>query len=244
MKSENWFASWFDTTYYHTLYKHRDDEEARFFIRNLFENLSLKKDSKLLDLACGKGRHSQIMHESGHTVTGADLSRNSIDYAKQFDSSGLEFICHDMREVIPDRQFDVVFNLFTSFGYFDETSDNLRVISAIHEMLNPKGIFVLDFMNVHKVLDHLIEEEIKEIDGIEFHLTRRFNGKHIFKEIRFEDQGEQYFFTERVQALSKSDFEHLLTENNFEILRTFGGFGLESFEEKTSDRLIIIAKKV
>ena len=53
---KKWFQSWFDTSYYHILYKNRNDDEAQRFITNLVEYLNIAKDQKILDLACGKGR--------------------------------------------------------------------------------------------------------------------------------------------------------------------------------------------
>jgi SAM-dependent methyltransferase len=132
--------------------------------------------------------------------------------------------------------------LFTSFGYFDETTDNERVCNAIAEMLKPDGILVIDFMNAEKVIANLVSKEEKTVDNLTFHITRRYDGKHIFKRIQFEDQGEKFDFTERVQALKLKDFETLLA-NQFRILHTFGSFDLNPFDASTSDRLIIIAQR-
>lgn len=242
-KKKEWFASWFDTEYYHLLYRNRNFAEAERFIGNLTKELDLPEKCEVLDLACGKGRHALTLHKLGFLVTGADLSDNSISCANHFATEGLSFIVHDMREVIPGRKFRAIFNLFTSFGYFNDLEDNRRVISAIDEMLEPGGFLVIDFMNASKVIERLIPKETKEMDGISFHLERRFDGTHIFKNIRFEDDGKAYSFTERVQALKRSDFERLLTATNLQILRIFGDFDLNDFDENQSDRLIIIAQK-
>jgi 2-polyprenyl-3-methyl-5-hydroxy-6-metoxy-1,4-benzoquinol methylase len=242
MKND-WFASWFDTSYYHILYADRNDNEAKEFIINLSKNLNLPAHAKVLDLACGKGRHSVTLNELGFNVLGVDLSANSISEASKNQRDGLLFDVHDMREVLPNQTFDAVFNLFTSFGYFDKTSDNSRVLSAVHTMLAPQGILVIDFMNATKVINSLVTDESKTVQNIEFQIHRKFDGKHIYKNIKFEDEGEKYDFTERVQALKHEDFEELLEENNFGILRTFGDFNLSPFDKDKSDRLIIIAQR-
>jgi cyclopropane fatty-acyl-phospholipid synthase-like methyltransferase len=244
MNKKEWFAEWFDTSYYHTLYQNRNDEEAEQFISNLHHFLQLESGSKVLDLACGKGRHSVTLNKLGLDVLGVDLSPNSISDASQFSTEGLMFEVHDMREVIPNKHFDAIFNLFTSFGYFDEITDNDRVIKAIRSMLREEGILVIDFMNAVRIIASLVTEEEKELDGIVFKINREYDGKHIYKHIRFEDQGQSFHFTERVQALKQHDFIELLTQNKFEIIRTFGDFDLHPFEENTSDRLIIIARKI
>ncbi|MBM3185774.1 MAG: methyltransferase domain-containing protein [Bacteroidetes bacterium] len=242
MEQKEWFASWFDTSYYHQLYNNRNEDEAKLFISNLLDFLKLDKNAKLLDLACGKGRHAKTLNEFGYDVLGVDLSPNSISIASELKNEHLNFQVHDMREPIHGKTFDAVFNLFTSFGYFDETTDNERVCNAIAKMLNPHGILVIDFMNAKKVIANLVSKEEKTVDYLTFHITRQCDGKHIFKRIQFEDQGEKYDFTERVQALKLNDFQTLLAAE-FQILHTFGTFDLKPFDPSISDRLIIIAQR-
>jgi SAM-dependent methyltransferase len=242
MEQKEWFASWFDTDYYHQLYRNRNDEEAKLFISNLLDFIELAPNSYLLDLACGKGRHSKTLNEFGHNVLGVDLSPNSIAIASEMTCDTLNFQVHDMREVLPNQKFHAVFNLFTSFGYFDDTSDNERVCNSMAEMLKENGILVIDFMNAEKVISNLVAREEKIVDDLVFNITRHYDGKHIFKRIQFEDQGEQFDFTERVQALKLSDFESLLADQ-FRILNTFGSFDLKPFDASNSDRLIIIAQR-
>lgn len=243
MEEKSWFKDWFDTKYYHLLYQHRDENEAENFIKTLTHFLQLKKGSRILDLACGKGRHSVILNKLGFEVLGADLSENSIQESKKFEKDGLSFMVQDMRETIPHETFDAVFNLFTSFGYFNDMSDNEKVIHSVFEMLETNGILVIDFMNVHRVLEKMVAEESKEISGIKFELERKFTGSHIIKEISFEDDGQSYFFQEKVQALTKQDFETLLSQRGFSLIHTFGDYGLNTFDKNISDRLILIARK-
>lgn len=243
MASNNeWFSDWFDTPYYHTLYKNRDADEAKFFIENLCAFLKIKPNSSLLDLACGKGRHSVTLNELGHKVLGVDLSQNSISIAKQQERRGLHFEVHDMRKIIPGLSFDVIFNLFTSFGYFDSSIENKQVIFSVANMLYEKGIFVIDFLNADKVVANLVSEEEKNIDGIQFFIKRIVEGEHIYKKITAIDKNETKNFVERVQLLKLGDFEKLLSPE-FNILHTFGSFDLQGFDSISSDRLIIIAEK-
>lgn len=242
MKKAEWFEEWFDTSYYHILYQHRNDVEANAFIKRLVAHLSLKPGSKVLDLACGKGRHAVMFHKLGMDVLGVDLSSNSIQTAKENSCKGLAFDVHDMREVIPTNKFDLIANLFTSFGYFDSQSDNEKMIASITEMLHEKGEVIIDFMNAIKVIEHLVPSEEKLIDGILFSITRRYDGQHIYKDIRFKDKGISHHYTERVQALTQEDFLRFLAKD-FEILSTFGNFKLDAFDPKNSDRLILLARR-
>src|SRR6478735_6007608 len=240
-KSENWFASWFDTPYYHILYKDRDEEEAEFFMDNLVHYLNLPEEAKILDLACGKGRHAFHLNQLGYDVTGADLSANSIAEAKEMATGSLHFRVHDMREQF-DEKFDAIFNLFTSFGYFEDDNDNLKTLTAMRDSLTETGFAVIDFMNVHNVIANLVPDEVKTVDNIDFHIKRYVKDGHIFKEIDFEDQGQKYHFTERVQALTLENFESMMEEAGIYLLDIFGDHKLRKFHKTESERLIMIFK--
>lgn len=239
--SENWFESWFDTPYYHILYKDRDYTEAQLFMDNLTQYLNLPDEAKILDLACGKGRHSIYLNQLGYDVTGADLSENSIIEAKIAENSTLHFSVHDMRMPFEEK-FDAIFNLFTSFGYFENESDNLTTLKAIKDSLSEYGFAVIDFMNVFKVIENLIPEEIKTVENIDFHIKRYHLDRHIYKEITFEDNGKQFHFTEKVQAFELKDFENLMEEAGIYLLDIFGDYKLKKFHKTESERLIMIFK--
>ena len=168
----SWFASWFDSPYYHVLYKDRDDSEAADFMNRLTQHLHLHPTSKILDLACGKGRHSRYLSSLGYDVTGVDLSAQSITYAKKFEKENLNFAVHDMCLPYKKGAFNTVFNLFTSFGYFDNEQDNLRTIKAIKANLSSNGLAVIDFLNVCYVASNLVKQETKIVDGISFDIKR------------------------------------------------------------------------
>ena len=239
--TENWFASWFDTPYYHILYKDRDYAEAQHFMDNLTHYLNLPEEAKILDLACGKGRHSMYLNTLGYDVTGADLSKNSIEAASKYTNEKLHFQVHDMREPF-DEKFDAIFNLFTSFGYFESDDDNVTALKAIHESLTEYGFAVIDFMNVNYVINNLVPEEVKTVEGIDFHIKRYVKDDHIFKEIDFEDNGQKFHFTEKVKALTLSDFEQMMEEAGIFLLDVFGDYKLRKFYKNDSERLIMIFK--
>ncbi|WP_296148810.1 class I SAM-dependent methyltransferase [uncultured Flavobacterium sp.] len=240
-EKNTWFASWFDTPYYHILYKDRDYAEAQVFMDNITQYLNLPDDAKILDLACGKGRHSVYLNHLGYDVTGADLSENSIAEASKFANEKLHFEVHDMR--IPFKQkFDAIFNLFTSFGYFENDEDNSTTLKAIQESLSEYGFAVIDFMNVQHVIDNLVAEEVKTVENIDFHIKRYHKDNHIYKEIDFEDKGEKFHFVEKVQALTLQDFEEMMEEAGIYLLDTFGDYKLKKFFKNESERLIMVFK--
>lgn len=237
----NWFESWFDTPYYHILYKERNDDEAQLLMDNLTHYLNLPEDAKILDLACGKGRHAIYLNSLGYDVTGADLSENSISEATKYANEKLHFKVHDMREPFEEK-YDAIFNLFTSFGYFDDDADNYKTLKAIHNSLTETGFGVLDFMNVDYVLENLVPNEVKSVDGINFNIKRYLKDGYIFKEIDFEDQGRTFHFTEKVQALRLEDFEQMMEKAGIFLLDIFGDYKLRKYYKNQSERLIMIFK--
>lgn len=234
-----WFQSWFDTPYYHILYKHRDYQEAEVFIKNIVTYLNLDKDDSILDLACGKGRHSIFLNSLGYKVTGLDLSKNSIEYAKKHESNSLSFEVHDMRNTYK-IQFEVVLNLFTSFGYFEDEEDNYKVIKTIKSSLKQNGIGVIDYMNSPVVINNLIDHNTFEADGVQFELKRNYENGFITKHIEVKDAEKSFHFKEKVRAFSFADFEVMLKNSGLHLIDCFGSYKLEPFNSKTSERLILI----
>ena len=239
--STDWFASWFDTSFYHILYKNRDHKEARLFMANLASFLKLKKNDRVLDLACGKGRHSLFLNSLGFDVVGVDLSKNSIDYANEFSNETLRFVQRDMRDPL-NLKYDGIFNLFTSFGYFDDDKEDILILNNIKQGLNKDGAFVFDFLNAEKVKLNLVKEETKIVDDITFYIKREIKNGFILKHISFFADNEQHSYTEQVKYLDLSKMTSFFKEVGFTITNVFGNYNLDAYSAKTSDRLIIIAK--
>jgi SAM-dependent methyltransferase len=239
-----WFQYWFNSPYYHILYQERNDIEAEFFIDNLCAFLKPQQNSKILDIACGKGRHSIYLNKKGFDVSGIDLSEQSIKHAKTFENEKLHFFVHDMRKLFYINYFDIALNLFTSFGYFETEKDHVNALKSFRKSLNKDGILVLDYFNSIKVIDKLIPQASKTLNNITFNINKKVEAGKILKHINFEDKGKTYNFEEKVQAFTFTDFERILTKAGMEITQSFGNYNLDAFDEKNSDRLILICKKI
>ncbi len=234
-----WFKEWFDTSYYHKLYEYRNEEEAESFITLLSDYLKLGKGDHILDLPCGRGRHAVFLEQLGYRVIGADLSVNSIKYAKKFENESLRFIVHDMRKPLVNG-YDAIFNLFTSFGYFDDDAIHIEVIKNFKKALKPGGILVIDFLNIFRINKELVSTEVVVRDHINFHISRENRDGFLIKNIEFTDRGHHYHFEEKVRSYSLSDFEHMATEAGLKIISTFGDYQLSPYNKNTSDRLILL----
>lgn len=241
MEDKEWFGEWFNSPYYHILYKHRDHEEAEHFIDNLIDYFGFKETDKILDLACGKGRHSIYLNSRGLNVTGIDLSPQSILHASQFQNSRLSFHVHDMRKVFREQEFDYILNLFTSFGYFDTEKENQDAVCAAAKNLKHNGKLLIDFLNPYKVVHNLVPEEVKTIEGIEFHITKHLSeDDFIVKDIRFSDKGHSFHFQERVKAIRRTKFMDYFETAGLQLQETFGDYELNGYNREQSDRMIFV----
>lgn len=250
-----WFETWFDTPYYHILYKDRDFEEAENFISLLLEELQLPPDSKIIDLGCGKGRHSVFLNKAGYDVLGLDLSKESILHNKQFEihpeagdgRTELKFAVHDMRDeiypAVSSAKVDAVLNLFTSFGYFEDENDDRRVFRSVCNTLNEGGYFVLDFLNETWVKKTLVPQEIQTKGHIDFNINKRIVDQHVIKDINFTDNGKKHHFYEKVKLHEPSEIEDYGREFGFELVKVYGNYHLEPFDPETSPRCINVFRK-
>lgn len=240
----SWYASWFDSEYYHLLYQNRNDNEAEVFLNNLKLALPDFEGKSALDLCCGKGRHARWMHKNGLKTTGYDLSKNSISEAKKLGPLDIRYKVMDMRDPLGSESFDFVFNLFTSFGYFEEVDDNYRVIAQVYEALKPGGYFIQDYLNPKGVLSSLIAKEAIQRGSITFHIDRFVDEENFLcKYISWEDQNQQFEFTERVFLFSPNQMDEMMS-GIFEKVELFGDYHLGPMDEPVSPRQITIWKKI
>jgi SAM-dependent methyltransferase len=169
------------------------------------------------------------------------LSENSINLAKKHENDTLHFEVQDMRAAFKNK-YDAVFNLFTSFGYFEDDNEDLLILQNIKDGLTKKGVFVFDFLNAALVKENLVAKETKVIDNITFNITKEIINGFILKHISFFADGKNHSYTERVKYLDLKKMTSYLEKVGFKIEHTFGDYQLNSFNSKHSNRLIIVAK--
>ncbi len=237
-----WFKTWFDSEYYHLLYKDRDQTEAENFVKKIYQYLSPSTNQTMLDLACGKGRHSIHLNKMGALVEGCDYSENSIRHAKQFENDRLQFFTHDMRNELP-KPYDYIFNLFTSFGYFETLDEHQTTLRNIYNGLNEKGLFIFDFMNTEYVLNHLVAEETIQKESVYFHIKRELIDGVITKNISFEENGNLHEYREEVRALHPNEIVDMMKNCGFSVQEKFGNYHLAPFDLHTSNRFILVLSK-
>jgi len=241
-KVDTWFEEWFNTPYYHMLYGYRDDKEAEAFLHGLMQYLPLDAGAKILDLACGKGRHAKYLASLNFMVWGVDIAEESIAAAKLAECEQLHFEVHDMRNVYKKAYFDAVFSLFTSFGYFETKAEDVQVLQGIKEDLKAGGLFILDFFNAAKVKPMLPHHATKQVDDYFFETHKMEKGGRVVKEITVTHEGKVKHFKEQVYLYEEAELREMLLSVGLEVLEVFGNYQLGS-RDASSDRCILYGRK-
>lgn len=241
-----WYKDWFNSGEYLQVYKHRNEQDADKLLKLIFDNLEIADGSKILDAACGAGRHAIHLAEKGFDVTGFDLSETLLEIAKNNARQKKlipRFIKSDIRKFLLNETFSLVINLFTSFGYFEEDEDNFLFFKNAYQMLDSEGYLAFDYFNANYLVNNLIPETVKNIDGLEITERRKIKNNRVNKDILIEKEGNSKTFSESVKLYDADlllDRFHKIGYKNFKI---FGNFNGTDFNQETSERLIIICQK-
>ncbi len=241
-----WFKTWFNSEDYLTLYKHRDDEDAQRLIKLVFNNVDGHKLANVLDVACGAGRHSIIFAKKGLKVTAFDISKNLLKIGKERagkDNLKVDFFCGDVRKVCLKKQFDIVINFFTSFGYFENDGDNFMLFSDAYDYLRKDGYFCFDYFNIEYLKNNLVPLTVSEEAGISITQKRKISGNRVIKEIMISSSEGSNKFYESVALYSRSRIETEMKNRGFIIGNEFGDYYGSYFNLNESPRLTIFAKK-
>jgi SAM-dependent methyltransferase len=227
------------------LYNNRDDREAAAFIDKLLAYLQPLPGAEMLDVACGRGRHAKYLSDKGYNVTGIDLSIESINAAKKLENEHLSFFQHDMRLPFWVNYFDIVFNFFTSFGYFETQRDNDNALRTLANALKPGGRLVLDYLNSNYVASHLVTDEVKEKENVVFDIRRELKAHKFMKQISILDKEKmrRATYTESVNAFTREEFEAMFAKQGLKITEIFGDYHFNSYDEQRSPRQVIVATK-
>lgn len=244
---KTWYRNWFNSPYYHQLYFQRDEQEAAAFIDRLLVKLNPPSNAAMLDVACGRGRHSIHLASKGYLVTGIDISDESIAEAKKHETEELEFFVHDMRLPFRMNYYDLAFNFFTSFGFFRTRREHDNAIRTIAQALKPGGSFIIDYLNAHYIENHLQYKSEFQKDDVTYYITRWLDETHFYKKIVIEDEAnlqEPLEFVEKVAKFSLGDFNDMFSFYDLQVQEVYGDYHFEPYHVTNSPRLIILAKKL
>ncbi|MHC1737036.1 MAG: class I SAM-dependent methyltransferase [Ignavibacteriaceae bacterium] len=242
-----WYDRWFNSPEYISVYKHRDSAEAEKLVNLILKRINPPPLSKIIDLACGFGRHSISFAEKGFNVTGIDLSKTLIEIA-QTDSLerklSIRFIQHDLSTLLPSHEYFMAVNLFTSFGYYTEDDKNFKIFSIANSQLTDEGYFVFDFFNSEYVRENLREKDEKEFNETKIVQTRKTKDGAVHKTITLTKGDKTNKYDEYVKLYSPDILTSELTKSGFRILDLYGDYNGSNFHIKESQRFLALCQKV
>jgi len=243
---KDWFKIWFESDYYQQAYNHRDENDAKVLCELILNSVQLHPKAKILDAACGAGRHYINFAQKGFSVFGFDLSKNLLNVAKrncELKNIQANFFCADIRKVFLKSKFDLITNLFTSFGYFESDKENFSFIQNAYELLKENGYYVLDYFNENHLRKNLLEKSYKKNNEVVFFENRKIINGRIEKIIKIKNPESEIEFIESVKIYSFEQLKTEITKIGFELVKTFGNYSGEKFDIENSQRLIMIFKK-
>jgi SAM-dependent methyltransferase len=216
-----WFEEWFGEEYLR-LYPHRDNAEAERAVALILATLPFTPGWRVLDVACGAGRHTRAFTSAGARCFGLDLSATLLRLARQVTDAPL--IRADMRQLpIRSGSMDLTVNLFTSFGYFEDDAQHTAALREMISTVRPGGWFVIDFLNPALVRRGLIPEETVEVSGSRIHVSRTVSpdGRYVCKSIR-SSKGRDY--RERVRLFEPDQMSTMLMAAGVDLKFRFGNY--------------------
>jgi len=241
-----WFKDWFASEEYLNVYSHRNKDDAEALLKLILNNISIPPNASILDSACGNGRHSESLSKLGYNVIGFDLSKTLLQIAqknKLINNSKVKYFCSDIRNISLKKSFDVILNLFTSFGYFKSDEENFKIVEFASKNMINRGYFVFDYLNPKYVENNLIEYSEKNIDTKKIIERRKIQNGRVEKEIEIMDDKFKHRYFESVQLYSFQEILTIFKEFGFHAIKKFGNYGRDIYDENSSERMIIIFKR-
>jgi len=223
-------------------------EQAQHDVEQIFKLLDLKSGLFVLDLGCGVGRHALEFAKRNCKVTGVDRISEYLDQAKETSTQQMldvEWIQADMREFKRDNTFDVIVNLLTSFGYFENPQDDRKVVTNVYASLKSGGRFVLDLMG-KEVLAKIYRDRDwhEEPDGSILLEERNVNSGWDRLDVRWivlkgSERREHRFFH---RVYSANELKTLLVDVGFSQVDVYGSLAGIPYDHH-AQRLVLVAQK-
>ena len=229
--------------HYLEVYSHRDDDSARREVAFAADALGLTPGDHVLDLACGAGRHSRALAALGCRVTGMDLSPELLVSAGAA-AGGPDYVRGDMRSLPFSRVFEVICQFFTSFGYFEDPSEDESVLAEVQRVLRPGGRYLFDYLNTERVVADLVPESTDRMGRFTLHQRRRItpDGSRVEKDVVIREGGTILSeYTESVRLYTSQDVQAMMGRSGLTPLRLYGDLAGAPFRPD-SPRLVVVAR--
>ena len=247
-----WYEEWFNSDYYLQLYSHRDDIEAEACIDLILRASQVRpaKDRQVsvLDIGAGPGRHAIDLARRGFAVTAVDISTPLLHYAHreaEREKVKVRLLQLDMRSLSFDHEFDLVVQLFSSFGYFDTIDEDMAVLRGARRALKGVGWYAIDLMNPTVLHRTLVPKNTRTLDdGTKVTEERAIEGDRVVKTITIAKGKEKHHYHESVHLYSPEQIEWMVREAGFLPTHWYGDYAGQPFDPEKSRRMIVICKTV
>lgn len=246
---ENWYKGFFSKYYLQFLGHKKNSRETKQEVKFICRILGLSKGEKILDLACGSGRHTVELAKRGFNVTGLDFDKQLLGLAKKLAKRNnviLRLIKSDMRIIPYKNEFSAIINMFSSFGYFSQEKENFKVLKAVSSALKKNGLFLLDLPNKNWLLTKVPKK-----------IWQKVKNNYLLEE-RFFDKRRKIYFNKIIVITPHKKIKHIntlmrlydlpeiekkLNDAGLEVLKVYGNYKEEKFKKELSPRMIILAQK-
>jgi SAM-dependent methyltransferase len=241
-----WFKEWFSSPNYLKVYSHRNIIDAEKLLKLIINTIKLEPRAKILDAACGPGRHSLFLKKQGYNVFGFDLSKNLLlEALRNFKKQSLypNLFLADIRNVPLKTKFDLILVLFTSFGYFNTDKENFIFPKLSYKLLNEGKFFVLDFLNKDYLIDNIKPETKRKIEHLEIIERRGILNNRIHKKILVKSGEHWKKFSESVRLYSLEEIQNEFSKIGYRLEYCYGDYNGKIYDRKKSERMILFFKK-
>lgn len=229
------------------LFNEQRQANTKVEIEDVSNLLMIKKGERILDLCCGTGRHCLELARQGFDVVGVDRTASFIEKAKQNAQKGnlaVDFVVGDMKEFCKPNSFDIVMNLFGSFGYFEDVNDDRQVVRNMYATLRPGGRFLIETMGKEIAAREFRERNWSE-HGDAFILAERKpiqNWSRIHTRWIIIKGSQRLEHTVSVRSYSAVELSSLLSDQGFVNVRVYGDLGGRDYDHEAK-RLVVIGTK-
>jgi len=210
--------------------------------------LQLQEKQKVLDLACGFGRHSVVFAQKGFDVTGYDLSEGFLKKARELAESlvvGVNWQQGDMRDIKYENEFDAIINMFTAFGFFDREEEDLKVLKGVIQALKPGGQFMMDVLNREFALANPFPRRWTSENGsymLEERLFDYFNSRLEISNKLILKTGEIVNASYSIRLYTLTEMLDMFNHVGLVLTDVYGNFDGEIYGAR-SPRMILVATK-
>ncbi len=209
--------------------------------------LRLSTKDRVLDLGCGPGRHAINFAKKGYNVTGIDTTKVFIEEAKkraEKEKLNINFIIEDMRNFVDKESYDVVVNLFTTFGYFEKIEDDIKVLDNVYASLKPGGRLLIE-MEGKEVIAHIFQKkDWVEENGIYLLQKRKLTDNMSMMESRWIliKENSKHIFDITQRLYSAFEIYSMIKDRGFKDVDIYGGLSFEPYDIYAR-KLVVVAVK-